>query len=87
MDFRYGAFFGMTPPDAYERLICDCMAGDNTLFAREDEVFQSWRILTPVLEHWAGEGVEKVEKYEAGSWGPSAADTMLNQDGQRWRLI
>ena len=38
MDFRYGSYFGSTPPEAYERLICDCILGDSTLFAREDEV-------------------------------------------------
>ncbi len=50
MDFRYGSYFGMSPPEAYERLIQDCILGDNTLFAREDEVFNSWRLLTPLLE-------------------------------------
>ena len=40
MDFRYGSYFGQSPPDAYERLIWDCMLGDNTLFARSDEVEQ-----------------------------------------------
>src|SRR5262249_16715656 len=36
MDFRYGSYFGLTPPEAYERLICDCIMGDGTLFARGD---------------------------------------------------
>src|SRR5262249_46974791 len=48
MDFRYGSYFGSAPPEAYERLICDCMAGDQTLFARFDEVMASWKLLTPV---------------------------------------
>ncbi|HRD55884.1 MAG TPA: glucose-6-phosphate dehydrogenase, partial [Parachlamydiaceae bacterium] len=38
MDFKYNAYFGSAPPEAYERLISDCMAGDGTLFARSDEV-------------------------------------------------
>src|SRR3990167_9489484 len=42
MDFRYGSYFGQTPPEAYERLIRDCILGDSTLFARSDEVDNSW---------------------------------------------
>ncbi len=86
MDFRYDSFFGLTPPDAYERLICDCMAGDTTLFAREDEVFQSWKILSPILEYWE-KGEAPLETYSCGTWGPEAAEKMLAQDGMQWRLI
>ncbi|HET6280280.1 MAG TPA: glucose-6-phosphate dehydrogenase, partial [Polyangia bacterium] len=42
MEFRYGASFGVEPPEAYERLILDCMLGDGTLFTRADEVEASW---------------------------------------------
>lgn len=87
MDFRYGAFFGLAPPEAYERLICDCMAGDNTLFAREDEVFNSWRIMTPLLNHWQETKPKDFPNYQAGSWGPKEAEKMLEKDGRRWRLI
>ncbi len=87
MDFRYGAFFGLTPPDAYERLICDCMAGDSTLFARQDEVFHSWKFFTPLLDHWANTAPKDFPNYEAGTWGPKASDRMLARDGRKWRLI
>ncbi len=87
MDFRYGSFFGLAPPEAYERLICDCMHGDNTLFAREDEVFNSWRILTPLLEYWGSKAPENFPNYEAGSWGPKEADEMIGKDQRKWRLI
>lgn len=87
MDFRYDAFFGLAPPEAYERLICDCMYGDNTLFAREDEVFNSWRILTPVVDYWTSTPATNFPNYEAGTWGPAAADEMLARDGRHWRLI
>lgn len=86
MDFRYSAFFGMTPPDAYERLICDCMAGDTTLFAREDEVFNSWKLMTPILEYWQANPID-FPNYAAGSWGPDAADQMLAKNGHQWRRI
>ena len=87
MDFRYGAFFGLTPPDAYERLICDCIAGDSTLFARQDEVFRSWEFFTPLLNYWGNYPPQGFPNYDAGSWGPQEADEMLARDGRKWRLI
>lgn len=87
MDFRYGSYFGSTPPEAYERLICDCMAGDTTLFARIDEVMASWRLLTPVLYHWKEEKASNFPNYESGSWGPEAAEEMIAREGRSWRLI
>lgn len=87
MDFRYGAYFGMSPPEAYERLILDCMLGDNTLFARQDEVFNSWRLLTPILNHWAETKMPDFPNYASGTWGPKAADALIEKDKRKWRLI
>lgn len=87
MDFRYGSYFGQQPPEAYERLICDCMAGDNTLFARADEVVAAWRLFTPVLEQWETERNVRFPNYESGTWGPEEADRLLEQSGRHWRLI
>ena len=85
MDFRYETFFNQTAPDAYERLICDCIAGDRTLFARQDEVLYSWQFLTPILNYWAHLTPEDFPNYPAGSWGPKAADIMLQADNRWWR--
>lgn len=87
MDFRYGSYFGLAPPEAYERLICDCMSGDNTLFAREDEVMASWRLLTPVLDYWKAVPPKDFPNYPSGAWGPTAADQLLENHGRHWRLI
>lgn len=87
MDFRYGSYFGSAPPEAYERLICDCMAGDNTLFARDDEVLMSWKLLTPVLKHWQAQPAYSFPNYAAGSWGPEEAEAMLDRQERHWRLI
>lgn len=87
MDFSYGSFFGLTPPEAYERLICDCMFGDSTLFARQDEVFNSWRILTPLLEYWQNKKEANFPNYAAGSFGPASADELMKKDGRQWRLV
>jgi glucose-6-phosphate 1-dehydrogenase len=87
MDFRYGSYFGSTPPEAYERLICDCMAGDNTLFARDDEVLMSWKLLTPLLKHWQSHPAYEFPNYASGTWGPQAAEDMLHTQDRHWRLI
>lgn len=87
MDFRYGSYFGSTPPEAYERLICDCMAGDHTLFARDDEVMMSWQLLTPLLYHWKAHPPKDFPNYPSGTWGPEEADDMLERQGYHWRLI
>lgn len=87
MDFSFGTYFGLTPPEAYERLICDCMTGDNTLFARSDEVFASWRLLTPVLERWNEEKTENFPNYKSGTWGPEEANQIFIDKQQNWRLL
>lgn len=87
MDFNYGSYFGLTPPEAYERLICDCMLGDGTLFARGDEVLASWKLFTPILEKWQESPPSDFPNYACGTWGPQAADRMLAHERRSWRLI
>jgi len=53
---------------AYERVLTDAMAGDSSLFAREDYVEEAWRIVDPVLRNSS-----PVYEYEPGSWGPAEA--------------
>ncbi len=87
MEFHYNAYFGATQQEAYERLICDCMAGDATLFARNDEVLSSWKIFTPVLNWWANNAPQDFPNYASGSWGPIEADTLMRADGHTWRVL
>jgi glucose-6-phosphate 1-dehydrogenase len=85
MDFRYGSSFAVDSPDAYETLLLDAMIGDASLFTRDDEVERAWTILDPILDAWAaGEG-GPLHFYAAGSWGPPAADELLERDGRAWR--
>jgi glucose-6-phosphate 1-dehydrogenase len=72
MDFSYGGSFRTRPTEAYERLLHDAMAGDQTLFLREDAVERSWQIVSPVLDR-AG----PVHPYAAGTWGPAGADALI----------
>lgn len=87
MEFKYGSYFGTTPPEAYERLICDCMAGDSTLFARNDEVMASWALLTPLLDYWRDSAPPAFPNYASGLWGPPAAERMIEKEGRTWRLL
>ncbi|MBI3003162.1 MAG: glucose-6-phosphate dehydrogenase [candidate division NC10 bacterium] len=87
MDFRYGSAFAGAGATAYERLLLDCMLGDATLFIRGDEVEASWAAVTPVLEAWAAEPPGDFPNYEAGTWGPKAAEEMLAREGRRWRRL
>jgi glucose-6-phosphate 1-dehydrogenase len=85
MDFRYGTAFATAPAEAYQRLLLDVMLGDSTLFARRDEVEAAWTLIEPILDTWESQPPEDFANYEAGSWGPEAADRMLESVGRRWR--
>ncbi len=86
MDFRYGSSFGMKPPEAYERLLLDCMFGDSTLYARRDMVERGWEIVAPILEAWQ-KPAEDFPNYESGSWGPKASVDLIERDGRKWRRL
>jgi glucose-6-phosphate 1-dehydrogenase len=86
MDFRYGSSFGVEPPEAYERLLLDCMLGDSTLYARRDMTERGWEIVTPILEAWASPA-KGFPNYAAGTPGPQAADELIERDGREWRRI
>ncbi len=84
MEFDYEQDFGSGTPEAYERLLLDCMLGDATLFARSDEIEQAWEIVDPIVELWTESG-GRPAAYEQGSWGPRSADELIARDGRRWR--
>ena len=88
MDFSYGSSFGVTSSDAYDRLLIDCMLGDQTLFTRSDEVEEAWRVVTPALMDWESSNEQDlVPKYEAGTWEPTEAELLINRDGRKWRRL
>lgn len=62
-------------PDAYERLILDCIHGDQQHFVRRDELRAAWAIFTPLL-HAIDRGELVPEPYPAGSRGPAAAEAL-----------
>lgn len=60
----------------YERLLGDAMAGDQTLFTREDAVEAAWAVVDPVLKTH-----HRASPYRRGTWGPKAADRLIAADG------
>lgn len=86
MDFSYNDVFGVEMPESYQRLLLDCMVGDQTLFARLDGVEVAWQLLTPVLEAWRKDKAPPFE-YPAGSESFSQADTLVTSGGHQWRKL
>jgi glucose-6-phosphate 1-dehydrogenase len=60
------------------------MMGDATLFHRADMVESAWKIATPILDLWASLPARDFPNYDAGSWGPEAAEQLITRDGRRW---
>jgi glucose-6-phosphate 1-dehydrogenase len=70
---------GAGEQDAYERVLGDALAGDQTLFAREDYIEEAWRIVDAAIK-----GPSPVHEYAPGTWGPPQANALIAKDGG-WR--
>ncbi len=86
MQFYYREAFKIAAPEAYETLLADVMGGDATLFMRADQVEAAWRVLTPILETWETINPTDFPNYQAGTWGPEAAENLIAQDGRNWAV-
>jgi glucose-6-phosphate 1-dehydrogenase len=84
MDFLYGGAFRTGLPEAYERLILDCMLGDATLFTRSDEIEEQWALVDTIVSAWRRDSPH-FPNYAAGTWGPASAVELLARDGRAWR--
>jgi glucose-6-phosphate 1-dehydrogenase len=60
------------------------MLGDATLFTRADEVDEQWALVDAIVAGWSRDR-PSFPNYEAGSWGPLSAETLIEQDGRAWR--
>jgi len=85
MDFHYKDISNIHIPEAYERLIYDCMVGDSTLFLRADAVEAAWRFVEPIQKAWAENENIKIYGYPAGTWGPDVADNLIEGEKRTWR--
>ncbi|MDY7033435.1 MAG: glucose-6-phosphate dehydrogenase [Thermodesulfobacteriota bacterium] len=75
MNFQYHQNYTGPILDAYEKVLLDCMLGDQMLFWRQDGVELCWSFLTPILKECetCGDRAQRFLFYEAGSWGPDIA--------------
>jgi glucose-6-phosphate 1-dehydrogenase len=88
MNFLYSTAFELEDaPRAYAWLLREVMQGDQTLFARADWIDQAWAIVDPILERWESMALTKDLIYTSGSWGPPAADRLIEGSGRAWRQI
>jgi glucose-6-phosphate 1-dehydrogenase len=79
MNFNYDDVYARTSPDAYEKVLLDCIQGEHMLFWRQDGIEQSWNLLTPLLnecENCQGRA-QRLHHYDAGSWGPERAGAIV----------
>ena len=76
MDFLYGGAFRTGIPEAYERLLLDCLLGDPTLFTRADEVEEQWSLVDAIVAVWKRDR-PAFPNYAAGTWGPAASDELM----------
>ncbi|KFM26514.1 Glucose-6-phosphate 1-dehydrogenase 2, chloroplastic [Auxenochlorella protothecoides] len=83
LDLTYGSRYQTHLPDAYERLILDCVNGDRRLFIRNDELEVAWEKFTPVLQEIEERRVQP-EQYPYGSRGPVGAHYLAAKYGVRW---
>ncbi len=86
MQFCYADVFGHQPPEAYQRLLLDCMLGDQTLFTRQDDVELSWKLLEPILKVWENNS-SKLYEYPSGSESFPQADRLIESDDRKWRNL
>jgi len=86
MSFSYASIFRIQMPEAYERLLLDCMLADQTLFARYDGVQIAWRLLSPVLEKWQKDK-SMPHRYDAGAQSFPQADRLIQADNRNWRKL
>jgi glucose-6-phosphate 1-dehydrogenase len=85
MDFSYKETFKAELPEAYERLLLDCMLGDSTLFPHKAGIEASWRFITNILDGWQTQPPPRFPNYGVGTWGPTESNALLARDGRVWR--
>ena len=83
LDYRHSQENLFNSPEAYEKLILDCLKGDATNFTHWDEVASSWKIVDTIRETW-DKGNVNFPNYPAGSMGPQCSFDLLEKEGKQW---
>jgi glucose-6-phosphate 1-dehydrogenase len=84
LNLSFSDAFPLRYPDAYERLLMEVLRGNPALFMHRDEVESAWKWIDGIIESWDQAGM-KVQKYVAGTWGPTDAVRLLDRDNREWR--
>ncbi|MFO1443559.1 glucose-6-phosphate dehydrogenase [Bacillus sp. Bva_UNVM-123] len=84
LSFANKGFDGINTPEAYEKLLHDCLLGDATNFTHWDEVALSWSFVDKISDVWENSQASNFPNYEAGTMGPKEADVLLEKDGFFW---
>ncbi|MDX9746976.1 MAG: glucose-6-phosphate dehydrogenase [Paludibacter sp.] len=85
MAFKYADLAEAKIPEAYERLLLDCMVGDSTLYARADAVKASWKFVDPIIQAWKVNPDIPLYFYECNTWGPHEANHLFGDSYLKWR--
>lgn len=72
-------------PDAYERLILDAINADQSLFVGREEIEESWRWCDALIDAWQ-KRAPTLQPYQAGSWGPTKGELLIEKDGRSWHV-
>ena len=83
LDMSFAEEFEARSIDAYERLLLDVIRGNATLFMRRDEVEAAWKWIDPIISGWV-ENSQKIHKYTAGTWGPTASIALIERNERTW---
>lgn len=83
LEFHYDQLESTYLPEAYERLILDCMVGDSTLYIRNDALIESWKYVQPILDFFKTDQAQ-LYGYPAGTWGPDCSDELI-EGNTTWR--
>lgn len=85
MAFKYADLAETKIPEAYERLLLDCMVGDSTLYARADAVKASWKFVDPIIQAWQVNPEIPLYFYECNTWGPHESNHLFGDSHMKWR--
>jgi glucose-6-phosphate 1-dehydrogenase len=85
MDFHYSELIEQKLPDAYQRLLLDCMNGDATFYTRSDAAEEAWKFADTILNFWSENSDNSLKGYPAGTWGPNSADDLIEEKNLTWR--
>lgn len=86
MAVEYQKVFGIEMPEAYQRLLLDCLIGDQTLFTRHDSILLTWNLLQPVIEYWESQKGD-MYIYKSGTSTIGPAEELIEKNGHHWKPL